>query len=244
MRRTLIQVYGYLKGILILLRPDIFLRWLMHPLLITYNMLSLTKWIGSQNKKNIFNDFYSFKRDSTKRYALYKHVVDTLSLNDEPIDYLEFGVFEGLSFKWWVAACSNSNSRFYGFDTFEGLPEKWGLFSKGEMTAGYIPQIDDTRVKFEKGLFQETVPNFLLTHNLRNGKRKIIHLDADLFSSTLYALTSLGPFLKKGDVLMFDEFNVPNHEFFAYKIFSDAYYIKTKLIAAANNYYQVALVIE
>ena len=76
-----------------------------------------------------------------------------------------------------------------------------------------------------------------------SANKKIIHLDADLFSSTLYALTSMAPIIKPGDILLFDEFNVPNHEFFAFKVFSESYYIKTKLIGAVNDYYQVALLI-
>jgi O-methyltransferase len=110
--------------------------------------------------------------------------------------------------------------------------------------AANVPMLDDNRAKFIKGLFQETVGTFLQSNNLNNGKRKIIHLDADLFSSTIFALTSLAPYLKKGDVLIFDEFNVPNHEFYAFKIFSESYYVKTKLLAAVNNYYQVAFIIE
>lgn len=107
-----------------------------------------------------------------------------------------------------------------------------------------IPTVDDTRAKFIKGLFQESVPNFILNHNINSGKRKVIHLDADLFSSTLYALTSIAPYLRKGDILLFDEFNVPNHEFFAFKTFSDSYYIKTKLLGAVNNYFQVAMIVD
>ena len=65
-------------------------------------------------------------------------------------------------------------------------------------------------------------------------------MDADLFSSTLFVLTSLANYLKEGDIVMFDEFNVPNHEFMAFKYFTESYYIKFELIGAVNNYYQVA----
>ncbi len=226
-----------------MLKPHIFIGWLREPLLTMSNILSLTKWAASQDTKTILNDFYSPLRDYTKRYQLYQNVVDNLNLKNEGIDYLEFGVSGAYSFKWWLANCVNPDSRFYGFDTFEGLPESWGIYNKGDMAAN-VPNIDDIRGKFIKGLFQETVANFLSNHNLKNGKRKIVHLDADLFSSTLYTLTSIAPYLKKGDVLLFDEFNVPNHEFYAFKIFCDSYYIKTRLLAAVNNYFQVALIIE
>ena len=65
-------------------------------------------------------------------------------------------------------------------------------------------------------------------------------LDADLYSATLYTLTTLSPFLKKGDIIFFDEFVVPTHEFKAYLDYSQSHYIDLKLIAAANNYYFVA----
>ena len=50
--------------------------------------------------------------------------------------------------------------------------------------------------------------------------------------------------VQKNDILFFDEFNVPNHEFYALKLFTDAFYVKTELIGAVNNYYQVALLIK
>ncbi|MEI6695418.1 MAG: TylF/MycF/NovP-related O-methyltransferase [Bacteroidota bacterium] len=242
MKEIIIKILTYLKGFVLVVRPHLFLGWLSNPFLMMSNTLSLTKWIAQQDQHNILNDFYTFKRDHTRRYQLYQYVIDTLSLNDEAFDYLEFGVCEGASIKWWVANTHNKGTQFFGFDTFEGLPENWGTFRKGDMTAN-IPVIYDKRVKFMKGLFQDTFPQFLSTYQLNNGKRKIIHLDADLFSSTLYTLTSLAPYFKKGDILFFDEFNVPNHEFFAFKCFCESYYIKTKLIGAVNNYYQVALLI-
>ncbi len=65
-------------------------------------------------------------------------------------------------------------------------------------------------------------------------------LDADLFSSTLFTLSSLAPFFKEGDIILFDEFVVPTHEFMAYHHFLDSYYFDLELIGAANNYYFAA----
>lgn len=243
MRKQLLKLNTYFKGFVLALRPHIFLYWLKKPFQTIANTLSLTKWIASQDKKDIFNDFYSPKRDHHKRYHLYQYISDKLNLKNESIDYLEFGVFSGNSFKWWINNCQNNNCKFYGFDTFEGLPENWGTYNKGEMSSN-MPIINDLRGEFIKGLFQDTLPDFISNTHLKNGKRKIIHLDADLFSSTLFALTSLAPFMKKGDILLFDEFNVPNHEFLAFKMFCDSFYIKTKLLGAVNNYYQVAIIIE
>jgi hypothetical protein len=195
-------------------------------------MSKVSKWI-SKNRDIAFNDFYSPKWDYNKRYKLYEHILGTKNL-DQPINYLEFGVSGGHSFNWWVKANSNPSSSFSGFDTFEGLPEDWGGFKQGAMTAD-VPQTDDRRVNFYKGLFQDTLPDFVKGMDLT--RKKVILMDADLFSSTLYVLTMLAPYLKKGDIILFDQFNVPMHEFLAFQLFTSSFYLKFDLIGAANNYY-------
>jgi O-methyltransferase len=197
-------------------------------------MTKLSKW-ASQNRKVPFNDFYS-KWDYNKRYKLYQHIIEQEGLNE--INYLEFGVADGFSFTWWMTKNTNPLSRFYGFDTFTGLPEDFGPYKKGTFNSGSIPAIKDERGKFYQGLFQQTLPGFL--KDFDNTKRKVIMLDADLYTATLYTLTSLAPYLRKGDIIFFDEFVVPTHEFLAYQNFIDSYYFNLELIAAANNYYFVA----
>jgi hypothetical protein len=194
----------------------------------------VSRWVASH--RNIgYNDFYSGKWDYSKRYGLYDYVLKSRKL-EGPISYLEFGVSGGHSFKWWAEHNTNSNSRFIGFDTFEGLPEDWGGFAKGAMsTNNRLPGIDDSRTSFIKGLFQETLPGFLASYD--PALRKVIMMDADLYSSTLFVLTSLAPFLRKGDIVFFDQFNVPMHEFLAFINFTESYYMKMELIGAANNYY-------
>jgi hypothetical protein len=131
---------------------------------------------------------------------------------------------------------ADPESRFYGFDTFTGLPEDFGPFKKGTFnTNNNIPTIKDERGKFFQGLFQQTLPGFLQTFD--NTKKTVLMLDADLFSATLFVLTSLTPFFKEGDIILFDEFVVPTHEFMAYKHFIESYYFNLELIGVANNYY-------
>ncbi len=239
LKDLLINANSFCKGFILFLRPGSFLSFLTNPLLFLSNLICLSKWIIKHNRRDILNDFYIPFRDYGKRYNLYENVLKKELLRETPIDYLEFGVFQGSSFQWWISNCKNSKSRFYGFDTFEGLPEKWGTFDKGSMEANF-PQINDSRHLFVKGLFQDTLFQFLKDHDISE-KRLVIHLDADLFSSTLFVLTSLAPYLKDGDVILFDEFNVPNHEFYAFNTFVNTFYIKYELLAAVNNFYQVAI---
>lgn len=203
------------------------------------NLYWLTKFSAwaFQNRQVAYNDFPS-KWDYFKRNDMYKWVIDKEALT-QTINYIEFGVAAGHSFKWWLEQNKNVASTFYGFDTFDGLPEDWGPFKKGSFSnANELPIINDDRGKFYKGLFQQTVPGFL--KELDNSKRNVLMMDADLYSATLYALTSLAPYLKKGDIIFFDEFVVPTHEFKAYSDFVASYYINLELIAAANNYYFTA----
>ena len=182
---------------------------------------------------------FSPKIHEERRYNLYKFLLEKESLDTE-IDYLEFGVSGGLSIKWWVENNRHPSARFVGFDVFTGLPERWEEKAAGTFsTGGNIPDIKDTRSSFKVGLFQETLRPFLSEHPL--DRRVVMHLDADLHSSTLFVLTTLAPKLKKDDILIFDEFNTVLHEFRAFMDFVNAYRLNYKLIGAANNYAQIAL---
>ena len=238
MKRFIREANSFTKGLILFFRPGVYLGFLANPFLFIANLLRLTKWISKENRKDILNDFYRPFRNHADRIKLYENILSKENLAEQEINYLEFGVYTANSFKWWMNANKNAASRFYGFDTFEGLPEGWGTYGKGAMYAT-LPHLNDTRHEMVKGLFQDTLFNFLETHNI-DTRRRIIHIDADLFSSTLFALTTLARHLKKDDIILFDEFNVPNHEFYAYKIFTESFYIKFELIGAVNNFYQVA----
>jgi O-methyltransferase len=230
---------SFTKSFILFLRPGLWANFFTYPLEWASLAIRLSRWISKHPAKGL-NDFYSPLRDYGKRYQLYQHLLETENLINEPIDYVELGVSGAHSFRWWVANNRHPDSIFCGFDTFEGLPEKWGRFEKGSMSAT-VPTLEGNRHQFIKGLFQDTLPDFLKSGGLNNPKRKIIHLDADLFSSTLFALTSLHPVLKPNDILIFDEFNVPNHEFKAFMDYVDSYYVKYEVLAAVNNYFQVAI---
>jgi O-methyltransferase len=134
-----------------------------------------------------------------------------------------------------VEHCRHENAIFMGFDSFEGLPEDWGVFKKGEMAFGLESlKVEDPRLQLHKGWFQQTLINALT--NLPDDRRNIIHMDADLFSSTLFVLTQLFRYLKKDDIILFDEFSTPTHEFNAFRFFIQSCNIKYKVIAAAGNY--------
>jgi hypothetical protein len=69
----------------------------------------------------------------------------------------------------------------------------------------------------------------------------VIHLDADLYSATLFVLSQLYAKLKPGDIILFDEFNVPMSEFRAFEDFASSFYVDYEVIGAVNNYFQLAV---
>ena len=198
----------------------------------------LSRWI-SENRNLDFNDFYNSKVNYEDRFKLHEFV-NGEEVKNQAIDYLEFGVATGIAIKWWVEKNINPKSNFYGFDVFTGLPENFGVMRKYHYnTEGETPQINDERVLFIKGLFQDSLPVFLEKYN--SVQRKVIHMDADLYSSTLFVLTRLIPYLRKDDILLFDEFGVPTHEFRAFTDIVSSYNLKFELLGAINNYLQIAI---
>ena len=133
-------------------------------------------------------------------------------VHEKQVLYLEFGVYKGESMRYWSRVLINPKSKLHGFDSFEGLPKDWdieGPYTKGVFDiAGESPHIDDSRVHFFKGWFDEV----LQTYQLPEYEVLVINLDADLYSSTRCALNYLRPFIKPGTFIYFDNMNRPEHE--------------------------------
>lgn len=206
-------------------------------LLLAY-LSKLSRWRLKQGKLG-YNDFPVSAVKPERRYGLYQFVQDN-NIKEQEIVYLEFGVAGADSFRWWLKNHQNPASKFYGFDTFTGLPEDWGPFKKGTFAQSEIPTIDDARGEFVQGLFQQTLLPFVAKHDFWN-KRLVIHLDADLYSATLFVLSQLYAKLKPGDIILFDEFNVPMSEFRAFEDFASSFYVDYEVIGAVNNYFQLAV---
>ena len=181
------------------------------------------------------------------RYNMYEYLNSRI-LENCSIDFLEFGVFEGTSIQYWSTINTNYKSRFFGFDTFIGLPDvgekytkkmKKGAFNK----KGEIPEINDDRISFVKGLFQNTLPEFLITFS--NAARVVIHVDSDLYSSALFVLTQCNDILSPGAIIIFDEFSSILHEFRAFEDYCSSYMREYDVLGSTRsdyNYYsQVAI---
>ena len=83
------------------------------------------------------------------------------------------------------------------------------------------------------------LPGFL--RDFQPGSRRVVHLDADLYSATLYVLTAMDGVLVPGTLLLFDEFSAV-HEFLAFQNWCEAYGRSCRLVGTAGgSYAQAAL---
>ena len=174
---------------------------------------------------------------------LYQYIQANV-VGNAAIDYFEFGVWKGNSIKAWLSLNADQHSRFFGYDSFEGLPEDWGHFAtimkKGAFsTGGEAPEIVDSRLTLVKGYFQDSLVPSLEGYESKN--RLLIHCDADLYTSTLYPLTVMHRYIVPGTIIIFDEFFTSDHEFRAFMDFTSAYNLNYRVLATSGPYDQVAI---
>jgi predicted O-methyltransferase YrrM len=117
---------------------------------------------------------------------------------------VECGVFKGQSIN--LLAEFYPQKKIVGFDSFEGLPEAWersesSTYEPGHFALKQLPVVPGN-VELIAGFFDKTLPEWA-----SNNKEPIslLHLDADLYSSTVIALEAFSPFLNVGTVIVFDE---------------------------------------
>lgn len=132
---------------------------------------------------------------------LLEYVFEDMNLSHNPETlWIEFGVDRGRTINY---ISKFTEDKVYGFDSFEGLPEKWrDGFDKGFFNRdGVLPEVNENVILI-KGWFNETLEDFIKTQ-----KKKIsfMHLDADLYSSTKYVLDTVKDYLDTDCIIVFDE---------------------------------------
>jgi len=130
--------------------------------------------------------------------------------------FLEFGVAKGF---WINQFAKMRDVTFHGFDSFEGLPSDWSVYGKGHYNlGGVLPPVEDN-VILHKGWFNESLPLFL-----EENKEKVsfIHMDCDLYDSTMTVLDLLRDRLLVGTQIVLDDFMLqPGWEKEEHKAFFD-----------------------
>ncbi len=186
----------------------------------SYNMKSMIYERAAKESVDYFYENASEALILEDRFKVLDYALKKCQENNMQDDalFLEFGVFQGESINF----CANlvKQKIFYGFDSFEGLPETWGgKEAKGHFNLdGKLPDVKKN-VKLVKGWFNESLPPFLAE---KKSDVVFLHIDCDLYSSTKTVLELLATRIKVGTVIVFDEYiNYPNWQKHEYKAFQE-----------------------
>lgn len=188
--------------------------------------------VASAALEHQFRDLWSTNKFPS-RELLWEHCIRKIGSQRRMI-ILEFGVWKGYSARFFLDRFQHPETRYCGFDSFEGLPDAWGTFPKGMFdTGGAAPQIADPRATFVKGWFQNSFDAgvTLAKESIPRPDAVFIHFDADLYSSTMFLLSRLHNEFDDY-YFLFDEF--AGHESRALLNFQQAYGAKIEFLAYAG----------
>ena len=126
-------------------------------------------------------------------------------------DFAECGVYKGGTALLLARVLGNeANKRLYLFDSFRGLPkvdrEKDPWFSEGQYCAESVEAVEEllrdflSKIDIRCGWIPETF------RGLEENHYAFVHLDVDLYQSTLDCCRYFYPRLSAGGVLLFDEY--------------------------------------
>lgn len=172
---------------------------------------------------------YLRKRADKVYGEAYLRCFEYIEKNNVRGDVLEFGTFLGYTARWWAGLLRNGmpERKLYCYDSFEGLPEitarqdvtcyevtdkaSWFKGAMGIAQSIEIPIakslkriLSAERVNLVKGYFSNTLPSALPEE-----KAAIVHIDCDLYSSTLDVLNALNArgSLQDGTLIIMDDWN-------------------------------------
>lgn len=167
------------------------------------------------------------------------------SINLAKIDglWLEFGVYKGTTINY--ISKIKVDKTIYGFDSFEGLPERWrGRIVQGTFALSKKPRVNKN-VKLIEGWFEDTLPSFCQDNS---GPISFLHVDCDIYSSTKTVFDNLKTRISKGTVIVFDEFfnyfGWEKGEYKAFMEFIESVDFKFRYIGYCFDDEQVAVIIE
>ena len=135
------------------------------------------------------------------------------TLNLIPGIGIDLGVFNGRS---TYKLADSTKLYFYGFDSFEGLPEKWDLgnkiVNKGHFKVDKVPE-NTKNCEFIKGWFEDTLPIFEVPSDI-----SYLNIDSDLYSSAILGLKTFNRYIVEGTIIRFDDLlDSPNLRYLKWK---------------------------
>jgi hypothetical protein len=127
---------------------------------------------------------------------------------------VEFGVAHGYLADRYLSSKFSSRkigrvilpSRWDGFDTFTGLPEKWRDRSEGEFSNfGKLPYQRGQITFYHKGLIESTFSSERFRELKISDHAVLFIFDLDLHLPTFFAYEAIKESISRGDILYFDQ---------------------------------------
>ena len=156
---------------------------------------------------------------------------------------LDLGVYKGESTRGLAQIFPDAT--IHGFDSFEGLPRDWSIALAGHFgdVDGMPPDVP-ANVRLYKGWFSDTLPPWALQH--AGTAISLLRVDCDIYSSTKTAFDVLGPMLRAGSWILFDELigyrGWQDHEYRAFTEFLQESGLDCEYVAYGLTYVLVKLV--
>ncbi len=168
----------------------------------------------------IFQRDYKFVDEDSK----FSHILEAVNYvkvagaDDRiPCTYFEFGCHSGRTFSAAIRASEGLKIpfKFYAFDSFQGLPNvstaEDGIFLKGDFSTSVADFVSLVKKYSGYNLKNDSIIqgyyNESLTIELQKSLPRIgvLHIDVDLYSSTVSVLNFIRPLICPGTVILFDD---------------------------------------
>lgn len=177
----------------------------------------------------VFRNLYEFELTGTdrewKQILFYNEMIQKSGL--VPGDVAEFGVSGGVSLmafcrllKIYERGLDNKEKKhIFGFDSFDGLPDLHDYdlsekVSNQDMHSGgfkdsigytyllkFVEKQDNVSLK--KGWFDNSLPEFIKENP--STMFSLVHIDCDLYKSTMVVLQNVWELVSPGGIIVFDE---------------------------------------
>lgn len=184
---------------------------------VKYNVKMFYLMLFDRNAYVAHKDYVS--SDHRQKCVHILEAMNYVKVAQLPKIYFEFGCHSGRTFSAAIRASRElgilETTKFFAFDSFEGLPEtsdEDGIFRGGTYSTG-VNEFKDALEKqanykisndnIIKGFYSESLSPHLQEKMPKVG---VVHIDVDLYSSTVDVLSFIKPLLVKGSVIIFDDF--------------------------------------
>lgn len=197
------------------------------------------------------NDLEDLK-DCVTDYDLYEWVTTT-QLDQDLLrigQVLEFGTATGRTLNQFARWLPDQIIR--GFDSWQGLPEPFNDLPPGHFAQPLPDTLPNCQLiqgwfgarppQDQSGIKEYTASEHAMSHK---APLALLHLDADLYSSTVTVLNAFADHIRPGTVILFNEYwnhaTWHKHEYRAWQEHCQRYGIKYEYIGYASNHQEVAV---